>query len=133
MKLVAVVLTPRTVCARVELTKEQQFLYEQDGGQPEPPLDTTASSSYAGISQSATAACLPIYFRAHVTLGYTRASEAVRAGVDLMQVLALQAAKSVVVGPIAVDQGTLSYYGDGQCYIQLAHPLSFSALFSACY
>jgi len=69
-----------------------------------------------------------------VTLGYTRASTAVQAGDDLIDVLRLKSRRVDVGGPGTCDhQAVLYYHGDGQCSVQLSQPIHVNALFSPCY
>lgn len=145
LKVTGVVLTPRTVCARVELMGDQLQLYRRDVVRQRGTLADTAVSMAcvrasegecerrAAADSRSSVAVYSVHSRAHITLGYTHNSEAVQAGDDLLHVLHLAASVLHVAGPLTVDNGTLSYYGDGQCYVQFAQPLYFSALFSAVY
>jgi len=121
-----VVITPRTVCARVRLTDDQLLLHRPD------IADAACVTTGERETQPATAVS-NAHNRAHITLGYTQATQPVHAGYDLLHVLHLAACSLHIAGPVIVDDGDVYYYGDGQCSVNFAQPLHFSALFAACY
>uniref|UniRef100_A0A8C5D822 Cyclic nucleotide phosphodiesterase catalytic domain-containing protein n=1 Tax=Gouania willdenowi TaxID=441366 RepID=A0A8C5D822_GOUWI len=115
LSLIAFFVTPRTVGARVSLTKEQLQLW---------PVD--AESSVPGATG------LPHGSRAHVTLACAAGVEAVQTGLDLLDILALQ--KDGQQGELVeMELGSLSYYGEGRWMLALREPICASACFSSSY
>lgn len=137
------------MCARVELAGDQLLLQRRNvAHQSDTLVDTETAVCRAcmrtaeGESNrdadcrslvSATTAVCSVHSRAHITVGYTQSTEPVQAGDDLLNVLHLAACSLHVADPVTVDDGTLYYYGSGQCSVQFSQPLRFSALFSAHY
>lgn len=116
LSLIALFITPRTVGARVSLTEEQLRLWPADG---EKEVESVVPE----------AASLPPGSRAHVTLGCAEGVESVQAGVDLLQILALQQAEVVK----EMELGSLRYYGEGRWMLDLKEPIGARSCFSSFY
>ncbi|KAJ8253721.1 hypothetical protein COCON_G00203330 [Conger conger] len=110
LELPALFLTPRTLGVRVALTLEQLQLW---------PSDAEAGTT------------LPRGSRGHITLGCAQGVEPVQTGVDLLQILQLQqqGREGEAVGDL--EQGQLTYYGDGVWVLTLRESRVGPALFSS--
>lgn len=119
LSLTALFVTPRTVGARVSLTDEQLLLWPVDA-------ETEAASVVPA------AASLPRGSRAHITLGCAEGVEPVQTGLDLLEILALQQ-EGQQGETVAMELGSLTYYGSGRWMLSLGEPVYAPACFSSYY
>ena len=151
----ALVITPRTLGARVQFTPDQLKVYNQNDNEVE-VIDTpqkpripcksrvqVESPSCASLSE-AIAACssslvvdggrledvqVPVVGRrAHITLGCAEGVRPVQAGLDQLQVLREAPART-----IAIPGGLLANFGDGRWMLSLEKWVSVQAVFSGSY
>ncbi|XP_073350765.1 2',3'-cyclic-nucleotide 3'-phosphodiesterase [Pagrus major] len=116
LSLSALFVTPRTVGARVSLTKEQLVLWPADA---EKEVESAAS--------------LPLGSRAHVTLGCAEGVDPVQTGLDLLDILALQQGGQQGELVEEMELGSLTYYGEGRWLLSLREPICTPACFSSFY
>lgn len=115
----ALLVTPRTFGARVELTETQMKLWPEGGDKAGAP--TTLLPSIEAV---------PAGSRAHVTLGCSAGVEPVQTGFDLLEILALQK-ESKEGTQVEMELGTLSYLGEGRWFLALREAITADATFSS--
>ncbi|XP_070779467.1 2',3'-cyclic-nucleotide 3'-phosphodiesterase [Enoplosus armatus] len=120
LSLSALFVTPRTVGARVSLTKEQLLLWPTDAEKEAESVVPAAAS-------------LPLGSRAHVTLGCAEGVEPVQTGLDLLDILALQQEGQQGELVEEMELGSLTYYGEGRWLLSLREPICSPACFSSFY
>jgi len=151
----ALVITPRTLGARVQLTQDQLKVYNQNDNEVE-IIDTPQKPRIPGKSRvqvesptcaslsEAIAACssslvvdgvkldnvqVPgVGRRAHITLGCAEGVRPVQAGLDQLQVLRETPARTV-----AIPGGLLADFGGGRWMLSLEKGVSVQAVFSGGY
>lgn len=115
----ALLVTPRTFGARVELTETQMKLWPEGGDKVGAP--TTLLPSIEAV---------PAGSRAHVTLGCSAGVEPVQTGFDLLEILALQK-ESKEGTQVEMELGTLSYLGEGRWFLALREAITADTNFSS--
>ncbi|XP_067237924.1 2',3'-cyclic-nucleotide 3'-phosphodiesterase [Chanodichthys erythropterus] len=119
LSVTALIVTPRTFGARVELTETQMKLW------PEGADKEGVSPALLPSVES-----LPAGSRAHVTLGCSAGVESVQTGLDLLEILALQ--KEGKEGTqVEMELGTLSYLSEGRWFLALREPITADTTFSS--
>ncbi|XP_061089308.1 2',3'-cyclic-nucleotide 3'-phosphodiesterase [Conger conger] len=116
LKLSTLVLTPRTLGARVSLTEDQLRLWP-------------AGAEKEGAPE----ADLPPGSRAHITLGCAEGVEPVQTGLDLLELVLLQQQGQEGERAQDLDLGSLAYYGKGVWVLSLHEPGLAPACFCSYY
>ena len=76
--------------------------------------------------------------RAHVTLGYSKGTNAVQTGLDQVKIIEIEEGyhnntATKRARPLELDDAAVIHYGDGQCVVYLNNPIDVASLFSARY
>uniref|UniRef100_UPI00358F24FC 2',3'-cyclic-nucleotide 3'-phosphodiesterase isoform X1 n=2 Tax=Myxine glutinosa TaxID=7769 RepID=UPI00358F24FC len=119
LQLTALFVTPRTVGARVELSRAQLPLFDFEESVSDP---TTADPVSPGPGS-----------RAHVTLGCAPNVEPVQTGLDLMDILRSVEADEKPRIRLNMHLGELCCYGEGRWMLDLTNPIPVNSLFSGLY
>lgn len=118
LSVVGLIVTPRTLGARVSLSSEQRSLWPTGADKVGIP-----AADLPGVE------ALPVGSRAHVTLGCAAGVEAVQTGIDLLEILILQKGEEKPATVEELDLGTLSYLGKGLWYLALKEVVTCDATF----
>ncbi|XP_051988323.1 2',3'-cyclic-nucleotide 3'-phosphodiesterase-like [Xyrauchen texanus] len=119
LSVTALIVTPRTFGARVELTEAQMKLWPEGRDKDKVPTSLLPSIE-----------ALPAGSRAHVTLGCSAGTETIQTGFDLLEILALQK-EGKEVTQVEMEMGTLSYLGEGRWFLALREPITADTTFSS--
>ncbi|KAI1887354.1 hypothetical protein AGOR_G00189440 [Albula goreensis] len=114
----ALFITPRTMGVRVLLTQDQLQLWPDDA---EEKADAGPEAE------------LPPGSRAHITLGCAEGIKPVQTGPDLLEILQLQKQGQEGEKVQDLENGPLTYYGNGIWVLSFTEPLLAPALFSSYY
>ena len=160
LHVIGLCITPRTVGARIALTRDQMLMWgKEDECDVEATSKTPGSISTIekltkGIQQTHiddkhVVAVEGLHeklnnspkfaptsgrgSRAHLTLGWSSDSKAVQTGFDLMQIIEKEQSDMSVGLNVPVEDATILYYGDGECVVYFDTPLIVNTLFTGKY
>uniref|UniRef100_A0A8C4Q9S2 2',3'-cyclic-nucleotide 3'-phosphodiesterase n=1 Tax=Eptatretus burgeri TaxID=7764 RepID=A0A8C4Q9S2_EPTBU len=119
LQLTALFVTPRTVGARVKLSRAQLPLFNFDESVSEPTTGDPVTPDPGS--------------RAHVTLGCAPNVEPVQTGLDLMDILRSIEGDEKPSITLNMDLGKLCCYGKGRWMLDLTKPIPVNSLFSGFY
>ena len=140
LTIVGLIITPRTVGARIKLSPKQVQLWRKDDHED---WNRGLASKMAAVSLDddahSSVPCTRFHptagpgSRAHITLGYVKGFSAVQTGLDQVSVIKLEAEKIGDQSHIEVDGAAIRYYGQGRCAVYFNEPVKVPALFSGKY
>ena len=142
LDVIGFVITPRTIGARLRLSDRQKRLWNKDDKERMKESVATATESIKTLSVSATKKKRsPSQFqptsgkgsRAHLTIGFAKDFSAVQTGLDLVEIINLEAKNSQNNSFYDLNEAKARLYGDGQCVVYLNEPIKVSALFTGHY
>lgn len=154
LHVIGLIITPRTLGARIKLTEEQLMVWDNEPQTDglETTEDLADSLKNLGLGESSQHAAgrgkkleknapkgkkmfdftLTKGFgsRAHITLGCSEGTRPVQTGYDLLDIIKLEQNLAGKDFPcIAIPEGYIRYYGDGQCVIYFNKAKQYNAIF----